>query len=151
MCSKDIEKQADFYGAKIVDFNFSSSIRGAYYSGVIGINKNITNCAERRCIIACELGRHILRKNSSIFLTEDQENILAMHWAVSTLIPFSAFINAKRHGYCAKEFADYLKVTEGFLLKGIELYKTIYGTKVMYQDYVIDLENKKIESLKKVG
>ena len=150
MC-KDLEKKAEFYGATIVDFDFPSSIRYAYHNGVIGINKNIVDAAERRCIIALGLGRHLMHVNKSISFSDKHEDLMAMHWAVSILIPLGAFIEANRLGYCANEFADYLRITPEFLKSGIEFYKNIYGTRIMYQDSIIDLENRKIETLKKVG
>lgn len=150
MC-KDLEKKAEFYGVAIVDYDFPSSIRYAYHNGVIGINKKIVDEAERRCIIALGLGRHLMLNNNNIVFSEQQSNAIAMHWAVSILIPLGAFVEANRLGYCADEFADYLKITPEFLNSGIEFYKNIYGTRVMYQDSIIDLENRKIETLKKVG
>lgn len=151
MC-KEFEKQAEFYGIPIVDFEFPSKIRGAYHNGVIGINKEIGDNAERRCIIACEMGRHLLRKNKSIFLTEEQENILAMHWAVSVLMPLSAFIEYDRLGLNKDEgFADYLNITPQFLKSGVEVYKNLLGNRILFQNCIIDLENKNIEYLKEVG
>ena len=145
----EIEKKAEFYGATIVDYDFPSSIRYVYHNGVIGINKSIVDVAERRCIIALGLGRHLMHNNKCIVYTEEQSNVVAMHWAVSILIPLGAFIEANRLGYCANEFADYLQITPEFLKSGIEFYKNIYGTRIMYQDSIIDLENRKIETLKK--
>lgn len=150
MC-KEIMKQAEFYGVPIVDFEFPSAIRGAYYDGVIGINKEIGDNAERRCIITCEMGRHLLRKNKSIFFTEEQENILAMHWAVSVLMPLSAFIEYDRLGLNKEGFADYLNITPQFLKSGIEVYKNVLGNRILFKNCIIDLENRSVEYLKKVG
>ena len=151
MCNK-LEKQAEFYGIPIVDFEFPSAIRGAYHNGVIGINKEIGDNAERRCIIACEMGRHLLRKNKSIFLNEEQENILAMHWAVSVLLPLSAFVECYELGECSVEaLADYLNITPQFVRSGIEVYKTVLGNRILFENAIIDLENKTIEYLEKVG
>ena len=150
MC-KELERKAKFYGATIVDYDFPCSIRYAYHNGVIGINKKIADDAERRCIIALGLGRHLMHVNKSISLSEKHEDLIAMHWAVSVLMPLSAFVEASKLGYCADEFADYLQVTPEFLKNGIEFYKNTYGTRALYQDCIIDFENKKIEALKKVG
>ena len=147
----DLEVQAKIHGVRIVDYDFPPSIRYAYHDGVIGINKSIIDHAKRRCIIALGIGMHLTNNNKSIFTSDLQENLAALHWAVSALIPFDAFIEANKLGYCASEFADYLMVTPDFLENGIELYKKIYGTRVLCQNWVIDLENRKIESLKKVG
>ena len=149
--SKDLEALAEFYGVRIVDYDFPSKIRGVYHNGVIGINKDVLDPAERRCIIACEMGRHLMRKNKSIVLTEEQEHIGAFYWAVSYLMPFSAFIEANRRGICAADFAGYLQVTQQFLNTGIEFYKNSMGNRVFYHNHVIDLENRKIQYLSEVG
>lgn len=146
--NNDLETLAKFHGVRVLDFNFPSKIRGAYHDGVIGINNDIKDAAERRCIIACEMGRHLVRKNKSIVLTEEQEQVAALYWAVNYLMPLSAFIQAKRLGICAADFACYLRVTPQFLKTGIEFYKNCMGSRIFYHNYIIDLENKKIELLK---
>ena len=150
MCN-DLEALAEFHGVRIVDFDFPSKIRGAYHNGVIGINKDIQDAAERRCIIACEMGRHLVRKNKSIVLTEEQEHIAAFYWAVNYLMPLSAFIEAKRLGVCAADFGDYLRVTQQFEKAGIEFYKNSIGMRAFYRNHVIDFENRKIQYLAEVG
>lgn len=148
----DLESLVDFHGVRIVDFDFPSKIRGAYHNGVIGINKDIQDAADRRCIIACEMGRHLVRMNKSIVLTEEQEHIAAFYWAVNYLMPLSAFVQAKRLGICAADFACYLRVTPQFVKTGVEFYKNSLGKRVYCNNYVIDLENRKIEYFaKKVG
>lgn len=151
MC-KELEKQAEFYGIPIVDFEFPSAIRSAYHNGVIGINKEIGNDAERRCIIVREIGRHLLRKNENISLTDEQESILAMHWAVSVLLPLKAFVECNQLGKISEdELAEYLNITPQFVKSGIEVYKSVLGNRILYQNYIIDLENRKIEYLQEVG
>jgi hypothetical protein len=151
MCKK-LEKKAEFYGASIVDYDFPPAIRGAYHNGIIGINKSIVDNAERRCTIAFQLGRHLMRKNKCIAFSEEQENVMAMHWAVSVLMPISAFVEGKKLSLKnAEEFADYLRITPQFLKSGVEFYKNTMGSRILYQDCVIDLENRRIESLKEVG
>ena len=149
--SKDLEVLAEFYGVRIVDYDFPSKIRGVYHNGVIGINKDVHDPIERRCIIACEMGRHLMRKNNSIVLTEEQEHIAAFYWAVNYLMPLSAFIEANKHGVSASDFADYLQVTQQFVNTGIEFYKNCMGKRVFYHNHVIDFENRKIQYLSEVG
>ena len=149
--NNDLESLADFHGVRIVDFDFPSKIRGVYHNGVIGINKDILDPIERRCIIACEMGRHLVRKNKCIVLTEEQEQVAAFYWAVNYLMPLSAFIEAKRLGLCAADFACYLRVTPQFEKAGIEFYKNSIGKRAFYQNHVIDFENRKIQYLAKVG
>ena len=148
----EIEKKAEFYGATIVDFDFPSSIRYAYYNGVIAINKKIVDDADRRCIIALGLGRHLMGNNNSIALSEEVSNVVALHWAVSNLMPFNALIEAKKLGLdSVNEVAEYLRVTPDFFETGIEFYKNTYGSRIFHHDCIIDLEKNIVEPLKEVG
>ena len=90
--NNDFEALANFYGVRIVDYDFPSTIRGVYHDGVIGINKDVSDPAERRCIIAYEMGRHLMRKNNTIDFTDEQEHTIAFYWAVSYLMPLSSLI-----------------------------------------------------------
>lgn len=147
--NNDLDALANFYGVRVVDYNFPSKIRGVYQDGIIGINKDVLDPAERRCIIACEMGRHLVRKNKSIVLTEEQEHIAAFYWAVSYLMPLSAFIEASKFDLkTATEFAEFLNVTPQFVKTGIAFYKNSMGNRIFYQNHVIDLEKEKIELLK---
>lgn len=146
--NNDLEALADFHGVSIVDFDFPSKIRGAYHNGVIGINKDILDPIDRRCIIACEMGRHLIRKNKCIVLTDEQEHVAAFYWAVSYLMPLSAFIEADQFKFTtATEFAAFLNVTPQFCKSGIAFYKNSMGSRIFYNNHVIDLEKEKIEYL----
>lgn len=145
----DLEALAEFHGVRIVDFDFPSKIRGAYHNGVIGINKDIQDAAERRCIIACEMGRHLVRKNKSIVLTEEQEHIAALYWAVNQLMPLSAFIDGSFYEFkTATAFAEFLNVTPQFVKTGVAFYKNSLGSRIFYRNHVIDLEKENVEYLK---
>ena len=150
--NNDFEALANFYGVRIIDYDFPSTIRGVYHDGVIGINKDVTDPAERRCIIAYEMGRHLMRKNNTIDFTDEQEHTIAFYWAVSYLMPLSSFIEADKYKFTtATEFAKFLNVTPQFVKTGIEFYKNSLGNRIFHNNHVIDLENRKIENMKKVG
>ena len=150
--NNDFEALANFYGVRIIDYDFPSTIRGVYHDGVIGINKDVTDPAERRCIIAYEMGRHLMRKNNTIVFTEEQEHTIAFYWAVSYLMPLSSFIEVdKLKLTTATEVAKFLNVTPQFVKTGIEFYKNSLGNRIFHNNHVIDLENRKIINLKKVG
>ena len=138
MC-KELEKLTKFYGASIIDYDFPNSIRGAYHDGVIAVNSVITDNRERRCIIAQELGRHIMRNNKSIVLTEEQKDLSARHWAVMHLMPFSAIADAHKRGAVSmSDYADRLGVTEKFIKAGIDFYSRVFAVRVLHNDVIID-------------
>ena len=150
--NNDFEALAKFYGVSIIDFDFPSKIRGVYQDGVIGINTDVTDPAERRCIIACEMGRHLMRKNNTIVFTDEQEHTIAFYWAVSYLMPLSSLIEADKLKFTtATEIAEFLNVTPQFVKTGIEFYKNSLGSRIFHNNHVIDLENRKIINLKQVG
>ena len=147
----DLEALAEFYGVRIVDYDFPATIRGVYHDGVIGINKDVTDPAERRCIIACEMGRHLMRGYRGIVLTEEQENIIAFYWAVSYIMPLSALIEASKFKIkTLTDLAEFLNVTPQFVKSGIAFYKNSMGSRIFYHNHVIDLE-KEIVDYSKVG
>ena len=149
--NNDFEALAKFYGVSIIDFDFPSKIRGVYQDGVIGINTDVTDPAERRCIIACEMGRHLMRGYRGIVLTEEQENIIAFYWAVSYIMPLSALIEAlKFENKTVTDVAAFLNVTPQFVKTGLAFYKNSMGSRIFYHNHVIDLE-KEIVDYSKVG
>ena len=150
--SENLESVANFYGVNIVEFDFPSAIRGVYHDGVIGVNKNIQDHDERRCIIACNVGRHLMRNNMEITLSEEVENTCAMYWAVLYLMPLESLCDKEKFGVIPdEEFAKQLNVTPQFFQSGLAMYKTTIGKRVFFDDCIIDFENKKIEKQKKVG
>ena len=149
---RELEKIAEFYGASIVDYDFASSIRYVYHNGVIGINKNIVDVATRRCIIAFGIGRHLMHNNKSISFNEEQSNMVALHCAVSLLMPFDVLVEAGKLGLrTANDLSEFLGVTPDFVRTGVEFYKNAYGVRILYQDWIIDLENRIVIPMKKVG
>ena len=151
MC-KELETLADFYGACIVDYDFHDSIRGAYYDGVIAVNRNINSIPERRCIIACELGRHIMRNNKSIILTDEYKDITALHWAVTKLMPLHDIAMAYEHGAnTPEEYAEYLGITTQFLASGIDFYRKTFGYRILQDGIIIDLRSCRLKCEKKAG
>lgn len=151
MC-KELETLADFYGACIVEYDFPTSIRGAYHDGVIAVNKDVKSEAERRCIVACELGRHIMRNNKSIVLTEEQKDISALHWAVMKLMPLSAIADAYKNGAdTLQKYAAALGVTPQFLRAGIDFYSKTFGTRILQDGIIIDFDSCAVQCTRKVG
>lgn len=125
----------------IENANFSSSSDGLINNDVIGINKNIRTHSKRACILAEELGHYytstgnILDPNN--INNRKQEHIARM-WAYDKLIGLKGIISAFESG-CKNtyETAQFLDVTEEFLIEAIDAYKSRYGIFARLDNYAI--------------
>lgn len=119
-------------------------IKGLYADNVIWINKVISVTNEKHCVLAEELGHY----HTSIGNILDQSNLdnrkqekQARAWAHKKLIPLSRIIEAYKEGVNNRyEFAEYLNVTEKFLLEAIESLKERYGMCARLDNYTIFFE-----------
>src|SRR5690625_2359684 len=108
----------------------SKRIKGLYADNVIWLNDNITTTHEKACVLAEELGHYhtsvgdILDQSK---LTNRKQEILARSWAYKKLIPLEKIIKAFNENIRSKhELAEYLNVTEAFLLDALKRYKQEY-------------------------
>lgn len=96
----------------------------------IAIRKGLTS-AKKKCVLAEELGHYHLTVGNIIdqdnFNNQKQEQI-ARCWAYKKLITLEKLIEAFNYG-CRNQFeyAEYLGVTEQFLIDAMERFKTKYG------------------------
>lgn len=140
-----LEDEACRDGINIIDYGFDNdSIRGLYCDGVIGINKNIKNTAERICILAEELGHHhtstgnILDQTKTENVKQEQR---ARMWAYNKQIGLHGIIDAYKRGcHNIHEMADHLDVTEEFLRDALEAYRLKYGQCVDIDNYTVYFE-----------
>lgn len=140
-----LEDEACRDGIDIIDYGFDNdSIRGLYCDGVIGINKNIKNTAERTCILAEELGHHhtsagnILDQTKTENVKQEQR---ARMWAYNKQIGLHGIIDAYKRGcHNIHEMADHLDVTEEFLRDALDAYRLKYGQCVDIDNYTIYFE-----------
>lgn len=140
-----LEDEACKDGICIIDYDFiSDNIKGLYCNGVIGINKNIKNTAEKTCILAEELGHHHTSTGDIIDQTK-VENVKqeqrARMWAYNKQIGLYGIINAYKRG-CQSiyEMADYLDITEEFLRDALKAYRLKYGQCVIVDNYAVYFE-----------
>lgn len=109
----------------------------------IAINKNLTE-KEKKCIMAEELGHYytasgdILDQSSvSNRKQESRGRIMAYNRLIGLMGIIDSYNN---HCQTLSESADYLDVTEEFLLEALQYYKGKYGTYVTIDNYVIYFE-----------
>jgi hypothetical protein len=98
----------------------------------------------KACVLAEELGHHFTTHGNIVEQTTvsdvKQEN-RARLWAYNKMIGLQGIADAYKNG-CRSlhEIAEYLEVTEEFLIEAIEKYKTKYSPFVEIDNYIIYFE-----------
>ena len=119
-------------------------IKGLYFDKHIAINKDIETEAEKKCILAEEIGHYHTAVGNIIDQSSTENRKQELHgriWAYNKLIGLTGIINSYRSG-CATLYdtAEYLDVTEEFLSEAINYYKSKYGIFTTLDNYVIYFE-----------
>lgn len=134
------------------DFN-SNKIKGLYYNGNIAINSKIETTAEKTCVLAEELGHHYT--STGIILDMDntsnrKQEYLARMWGYNKLIGLQGLIDAFEH-HCQglHEVAEFLEVTEEFLIETVNAYMHKYGPYIKYKQYIIEFNFNSVGIIKK--
>lgn len=122
-------------GIVVAPADFPYPLRGIYIDDgdfqMIGIAKDIKTLAERRSVLAEELGHHFTSVGNAtvchcyadrVFIDKTEHK--AMVWACRYLIPEHDLDEAVRCGHHSLwDLADYFTVTENFMRFCIKLYK----------------------------
>lgn len=109
----------------------------------IAIRKDIVTSQEKTCVLAEELGH--FNTNAGNILNQDltqnrKQEHLGRSWAYSKLIPLEHIISAFEYGCRNRfEFAEYLNVTEQFLMDAMQHYRHKYGCYKTIGNYTIFL------------
>lgn len=139
---EDWLQKADDMGFLVAeDASFKSHVKGLIFDNCIGLSAEIKTMAEKKCVLAEEIGHSItgvgsiLSQNS---VWERKQENKARLWSYNKLVGLDGIISSYRYG-CRNSFemAGYLEVTEDFLKEALTLYKNKYGTHVEYEDYII--------------
>lgn len=127
----------------IENADFKSRADGLINGNVIGINRQIRTCRKRTCILAEELGHYhttvgnILNQSTDT----DKQELRARAWAYNKLIGLNGIINSYKHScYSLHDTADYLDITEEFLVEALQYYKGKYGIYATIDNYIIYFE-----------
>lgn len=114
---------------------------GRLYKNRIAIRKDINTTKEKTCVLAEEIGHYetsvgdIL--NQRVAENRKQE-FQARMYAYNKLIGIQGLIDCYEYG-CKNvhEMAEYLDVTERFVLDAMEAYEQKYGTQIRFKEYVV--------------
>lgn len=136
-----IEADAEDLNVKEIDLESADGrIRGKR----IGISKDLKTSTEKACALAEEMGHHhtsvgnILEQDS---VENRKQERRARLWAYDKQISLHGLVKAAKAG-CKNSYeaANYLKVTEKFLIDAVEAYKQKYGVFVKVGEHTLCFE-----------
>lgn len=146
---ESLYEEATLKGIKIKKYKLPHRLKGLYYeetkvSPIITLSTNIESKAEEKCILAEEIGHYYTCASNILTNTKVDKAIVrqleerASTWAVRKLAPISLIVAAFKEGASSKyEVAEYLGITENFLLLAIETYKRKYGIFCQHEDWFV--------------
>ena len=131
-------------GVEVYDYPFTSErIRGLYCDRAIAIRQSMTT-VEKSCVLAEELGHHHTTAGQIIDLDSVENRKQEMRGrivAYNKLVGLRGIVDAYLH-HCQSisESAEYLEVTEEFLIDSLTYYRNKYGVYTKLDNYVIVFE-----------
>jgi len=138
---EDLVDEIHKNGVEVVEVNFKGVFKGLYADNAIAISSSIDTDAEKRCILAEEIGHHYT-SYGDILNSEDIENIKqekrAKNWGYEKLVGVMDIVNAhKNRARSRHELAEYLNITENFLEESIQHYREKYGLYYQIDHYIV--------------
>ena len=131
MKTNDLYSIAEQSGIQVdrFDLKSNSSVSVNYMDRLfVGLDNNISGAEERVCL-AHEIGHC---KTMSFYNINSPLDVRGKHerraniWAIKAMIPYNAYLHALECG-CTEIYslADYFNVTEDFMRKAVEYYKSV--------------------------
>ena len=121
-----------------------TKIKGLYLDKHIAISKDISTDTEKACILAEELGHHYTATGNILDQSTVENRKQEMRGrivAYNKLVGLRGIVDAYLH-HCPSisESAEYLEVTEEFLIDSLTYYRNKYGVYTKLDNYVIVFE-----------
>lgn len=118
-----------------------TKIKGLYLDKHIAISKDISTDTEKACILAEELGHHYTATGNILDQSTVENRKQEMRGrivAYNKLVGLRGIVDAYLH-HCQSisESAEYLEVTEEFLIDSLNYYRNKYGVYTKLDNYVI--------------
>lgn len=137
-----LEAEAQAENVEVINYPFSSDrIKGLYCDGTVALNKSLSTSAEKRCILAEELGHYHTSYGNITHCSTEQElkqEFKARIWSYNKLIGLGGIIECYNAGcHNLHEMAELLNTPEWFLSDALIYYKEKYGTCTTFDNYVI--------------
>lgn len=133
------------YGLEILEnYELESDADALLYYDVIGLSPNVQTQVEKKCALAEELS-HYENNVGNILDMKDtksrQQEYRARKKAIFELITPDDLVQAFEYRVNnLYEMAEFLEVTEKFLVEALSVYKQHYGNIMNYEDYIISFE-----------
>lgn len=137
-----LEQEAFENKVKVHDYYLGEeSLKGLYIDRNIAINTSVNNSVEKTCVLAEELGHHHTSVGDILDMSDSgsrKQERQARLWGYNKLIGLRGIIRAYEAG-CQNchEIAEFLDVTEEFLLDCIETYRDKYGLGTEIDGYYV--------------
>ncbi|PKB56434.1 hypothetical protein CRH03_16180 [Clostridium sp. HMb25] len=126
-----------------LDLSEVSELKGLYIDGNIAIHNSLSE-TEKACVLAEELGHHYTSSGNILNLNianNRKQEYVARLWAYKKQVGISNIIKAYEYGCnTLNDTAEFLNVTEEFLIEALECYRQIYGDGVSFENYRIKFE-----------
>lgn len=121
-----------------------TKIKGLYLDKHIAISKDISTDTEKACILAEELGHHYTATGNILDQSTVENRKQEMRGRIvsyNKLVGLRGIVDAYLH-HCQSisESAEYLEVTEEFLIDSLNYYRNKYGVYTKLDNYVIVFE-----------
>lgn len=128
---------------KEMDLSEVDGLKGLYIDGNIAIHKDMST-AEKACVLAEELGHHHTTTGTILDLSDARNRKQELHarlWGYNRMIGLMGIVQAYKHR-CQNlyEMAEYLDVTEKFLVDALKQYRQKYGNMAEVDNYIIMFE-----------
>lgn len=135
-------QKADDIGLSVVEnVPFESHAKGLICGDCIGLNQNIETTAEKACVLAEEVGHYETSVGNILNMSDSwkrKQERQARLYGYNQMIGLIGIVNAYEAGCSAPhEMAEFLNVTEEYLLECIECYREKYGIMKQIDNYVI--------------
>lgn len=140
------EMQDEYPSMNIIEMDLSEvkGLKGLCVDNNIAIRQDIPTQTEKSCVLAEELG-HYHTTYGDILDLDDVRNrkqeFRARMWGYDLKIGLMGIVNAYKKG-CQNLFetAEYLDVTEEYLLEALKTYRSKYGIYATIDNYIIYFE-----------
>ena len=137
--------EAEKSGVNVIEIDIGTTKKyGRYFNNLIVINSNM-NSSEKYCVLSEELGHHyktIGDISDQASMENRKQEVLARRWGYEKLVGIVDLVNALKHGCINKyEIADYLNITEEFLLEVLEYYKCKHPDYFEIDNYYLIFNN----------
>lgn len=117
---------------------------GLIYGHRIAIRKDLPTQKAKSCVLAEELGHYYTTVGNILdqsCISNRKQELHARMWGYDYLIGLTGLVSAAKSGCCnIYEIAEYLDVTEEYLLEAINAYRNKYGVGKAIDNYWITFE-----------